>query len=386
MNKLYIMEAMDCLNMIENNSIKMIYIDPPYNTKSKIFEYDDNNKNWDNMMQELLKLSILKLKDDGVIFISIDDNKMFELKILCDSIFGKGNFLGLFVTKQSTRSNSNHINIIQEYILVYSKDKTKTKKFEMYRKDIDVYKNTINDLIKNVKKLYFKEGKHIAESYLKEEIKNIIKDEMFNWLRNYNLLDENGEIYFAKDLSTPSKPNELNMPEINLYLPKLKTRGWSSKEKFIKLYNENKLVFKGNRPYEKQLLIDSKDNVMSLLNFYSRQGRHDLEKLGLKDVFQTAKPVKLIKYLIQMATNDNDIILDFFAGSGTTAQAVIELNNETNSNRIFYVCNKNEMIKNNKNTINLLKSYSLDGTIPSIIKLRLMKLKEVFDFKYDIML
>ena len=382
MNKFFIMGANKCLDLIKNDTIKMIYIDPPYNTKSNNFEYCDNNEKWNKMMENLLDSARLKLKEEGVIFISIDDNKMFDLKKVCDNIFNVSNFLGLFITKQATRSNSKHINIIHEYILCYSKNKVKTPKFMVYRKDMEIYKDTINRLIKTVKKKIEKQGN--ADLFLKEEIKKISQSPTFSWIKNYNSIDEKGNIYFAKDLSVPTKPHELNIEEINLYLPKLKTRGWSSKEKIIKLYYENKLVFKNNRPYEKQLLIESKDNVMSLLNFYSRQGKHDLEKLGLEEVFKTAKPVNLVKYLIQFATKDNDIILDFFAGSGTTAQAVIELNKEEKTHRKFYICNKNEKIKNNEKVLKLLKFYNLGSTIPELIKLRLLKLKEKYEFEYEI--
>ncbi|QDI64314.1 hypothetical protein FJM04_01600 [Ureaplasma parvum] len=92
--------------------------------------------------------------------------------------------------------------------------------------------------------------------------------------------------------------------EIGLHLPKLKTRGWLSKEKISRLYKENKLVFKNNCPYEKHLLKESKDNAMSILPFYSRHGPHDLEKLlGLNHVFETAKLVNFIKYLISISSN-----------------------------------------------------------------------------------
>lgn len=331
------MEASDCLDSIKDNSIKTIYIDPPYNTGSNKFEYYDAHNNWNEMIEISLKKSKLKLKENGIIFISIDDNKMFELKLICDDIFGKENFLGLFITRQATRSNSKHINIIHEYILSYSKNKKKVKEFTVPRIELPMYKSILLQLIKNVKLKFKTAGREEAEKYLKIQIKKIVEDENFIWLKNYNLIDENGEIYFAKDLSVPSKPNRLEINEIGLILPKLKTRGWSSKDKIIKLYNENKLVFKGERPYEKHLLIESKDNAMSILNFYSRQGRHDLERLGLKNVFQTAKPVEMIKYLIRLTTENEDIVLDFFAGSGTTAQAIIELNNEEKTNRKFYL-------------------------------------------------
>ena len=384
MNKLYIMEANDCLEKIENETISVIYIDPPYNTKSKNFEYNDDFTNWNEMIEILLRKSYFKLLEKGCIFISIDDNKLFELKLICDKIFGNSNYLGLFITKQATRSNSNHINTIHEYVLCYAKNKIKLKKFKIYRKDLPYYKKTINSLMTNVKEIFDKMGLKYAEVYLKNKIKELIKDESYSWIKNYNLIDENGEIFFAKDLSTPSKPKELYIEELDLKLPKLKTRGWSSEKKIKKLFTENRIMFKGERPYEKHYLYESQDNVMSILNFYSRQGKHDLDKLGLKDIFNTPKPVEMIKYLIKISSQNNDVILDFFAGSGTTAQAVIELNNEENTNRSFILCQNEEKIKNNKNAIKILRENKLEINISGITVLRLEKLKQFHKFNYEI--
>ncbi|EQK94362.1 hypothetical protein N198_08100 [Helicobacter pylori UM037] len=118
----------------------------------------------------------------------------------------------------------------------------------------------------------------------------------------------------------------------------LKSRGWSSDEKLKELYYQNRLIFKNNRPYEKYYLKESQDNCLSVLDFYSRQGTKDLEKLGLKGLFKTPKPVGLIKYLLLCSTPKDSIILDFFAGSGTTVQAVMEVNRDHCLNWSFYLC------------------------------------------------
>ena len=383
-NRLYISDANKCLELLENNSIKVIYIDPPYNTKNKKFEYNDNNENWIEDMKNILNKAYLTLKIEGVIFISIDDTMFSELKLICDEIFSKKNFIGTFITRQATRSNTKQINIIHEYILCYGKNKNLVPAFSVYRKDLLVYKEIINDLILKIKTIYLNYNKSYAEKELKKSLKEYLKKDGFDWIKNYNLVDDNGEIFFAKDLSTPSEPKELYIEEINLTLPKLKTRGWVSKEKIIKLYKENKLYFKNDRPYEKHYLIDSKDNAMSILNFYSRQGKHDLEKLGMGDMFSTAKPVELIKYLIKISSNKNDIILDFFAGSGTTAEAVLKLNKEENSERKFILCQIDEKILNNKKSIEKLKSYNYKNSIASITKFRLKKLEKLYNYEYEI--
>lgn len=169
--------------------------------------------------------------------------------------------------------------------------------------------------------------------------------------------------------------------EIGLHLLPLETRGWQTKEKILKLHQENKLILKNGRPYEKHLLVDSTDNVMSILNFYSRQGKHDLDKFGLSGIFSTAKPVELIKYLIKICTDKDDVILDYFGGSGTTAQAVIECNQDDGGNRQFLICQTDEPIKNNNYAIKILKENDFDGTIDNIAKLRLEKVRSYYELK-----
>lgn len=379
LNDIYSMKAEQFLPLLDNNSIKMIYIDPPYDTKSKQFEYNDDIENWSDFILNLLTLSKDKLKDDGVIFISIDDNRMIDLRVVGNAVFGSDNFLGMFITRQATKSNAKHINTIHEYVVVYAKNKKNCPSFEIKRVDMPIFGKVIIELSNKIKKEVDKSGLVSANELLKQEIKAYDNDELFSWLKNYNIVDEFGNICFAKDLSMPSKPSELNIPEINLCLPALKTRGWASKEKFIALYKENKLIFKDGRPYEKHLLIESKDNAMSILNFYSRQGKHDLQKLGLGEMFKTAKPVGLIKYFIKLCTKNDDIILDYFAGSGTTAQAVIECNLEDNHQRNFLLCQMPEPIKNNDFAIQTLSSFQYEPTIDNIAKLRLKSVKEKYN-------
>lgn len=377
-NQVYSMNAESFLPLLENDSIKMIYIDPPYNTKSKKFEYHDDIENWNDFIKNLLTLSKEKMLDNGVIFISIDDTKMVDLRMIGDGIFGYQNFLGMFITRQATKSNAKHINIIHEYVVVYAKNKKNCPSFEVKRIDIPNYRQIILPLCQMVKSEFKKNGIISANSLLKNKLK-YYNDEMLRWIKNYSIVDENGDICFAKDLSTPSRPHDLDIPEINIHLPALKTRGWSSKEKFIQLYHENKLIFKDGRPYEKHLLIDSKDSAMSILNFYSRQGKHDLEKLGLGHMFKTAKPVQMIKYFIKLCISDDDVVMDYFAGSGTTAQAVIECNLEDGCNRRFLLCQIAEPIKNNPEAIQTLLKYGYTATIDNIARLRL----EILDNRHQ---
>lgn len=376
MNKIFIADNTELLisdKLLEfENKIKVIYIDPPYNTKSKKSYSDNENSHiWLTHIMSSISASYKYLSDNGVIFISIDDNEYAYLKIECDKVFGKDNFIGTFITQQSQRSNSKLINTVHEYILCYSKNKKQVKEFKIKRTEITTDKEIIDKLCKKIKETFFSKGISAANKLLKVEIKNICTENNITWLKNYNCIDENGNIYFAKDLSTPSKPREVNIPSINLHLLPLKTRGWSSDEKFIQLYNNNKLVYKANRPYEKHLLLNSEDSAPSILNFYSRQGTNDLNKLGLRGLFDTPKPVNLIKFLIKLVASKNDIILDFFAGSGTTGQAVYELNKEDNLDLNFILVQKNERIDPTSDIYINCRKYGIEPTVPAILKLRL---------------
>jgi len=364
----------------------VIYIDPPYNTGSK-FSYNDKRTtdDWLYFIEKRLELARLVLTQDGVIFISIDDNYLYELKILCDKIFEKKNFLGNFITKQATRSNSKYINTIHEYVIVYAKDKNHLKDFKVKRLNNPEESEMIQKLSEQVKKDFQFFGKEQAMKTLSMLNEKFMKERNITWLRNYSEIDENGEIFFPKDLSVPGIPSELIIEELNLKLSALKTRKWSSKQKFINLYNENKLHFKGERPYEKHYLKDSFDNVISILDFYSRQGTNDLVKLGLRYLFDTPKPVELIKYLVRISTSEknNAKILDFFAGSGTTAQAVMEVNIEDKRNHSFYLIQINDDVAKDTLAYKFCLDNNLHPTFDQLLIYRLNKFLEKQNAKID---
>lgn len=353
-------------------SVDMIYIDPPYNTK-KTFSYSDkkDTSDWTQFMKSRLIESKAFLKSEGVVFISIDDSEYGTLKIICDGIYGKENFVGTFITHQAMRSNAKHINICHEYVLCYAKNKGLLRPFRIKRKYIPEDNRLITELYEQVRTVFNIQGKEQAEKKLSALIKEYCEEYEITWLKNYSNVDDNGRIYFAQDLSTPSKPREVCIPEIGLYLKPLPTRGWSSDKKFIDLYKKDLLAYKGDRPYEKHYLEDSEDNAISLLPFYSRQGSNDLVKIGLRDAFDTPKPVELIKYLIRIATKDNAVILDFFAGSGTTAQAVYEINEEDRASRKYILIQSHERITSNTKVYNYCENHDLEPYVSEITKHRI---------------
>lgn len=337
------------------NNIDFIYIDPPYNTKNN-FSYNDSTEQWQSEIEKRLIIARELLKEDGVIFISIDDNELVALLNSCYTIFGNNNFVGNFITHQAQRSNAKLINTVHEYIVCFAKNKKQLNRFFLPRIKEPNQSKKIKHIITSVKAAN-NTSKEKAQSVLKKLISDFVLETGETWIKNYNNIDDNGNIFFAKDLSTPGKPVYLDINEINLHLSPLKTRGWSSKDKILSLYNKNRLTFKNNRPYEIEYIEEAIDNVPSILNFYSRYGTNDLKKLGLYGIFDTPKPVELIKYLIRISEHKDATILDFYAGSGTTAQAVYEINKEDEMHHNYILIQNNDKIKKGSPTYETMVSF-----------------------------
>ena len=361
--------------------IDFIYIDPPYNTKNT-FSYNDANDEWTNDIKIRLKVAKEMMTDEGVIFISIDDSELSNLLYICYNIFGKENYVGIFITKQAQRSNAKHINTIHEYVVTFCKNKKKLHKFYINRLENPSEASQINSIISKIKR-EFTNGKTVAEKMLKSLIDKYVKETGQTWIRNYSNVDDKGNIYFAKDLSTPGKPSRLDIDEIDLHLEPLKTRGWSSKEKILSLYKANRLAFKNGRPYVIEYLYEAVDNVSSILDFYSRQGTNDLKKLGLDGLFDTPKPVELIKFLIRASQHKNSTILDFYAGSGTTAQAVYEINKEDGVNHNYILIQLDEIMNPKTEPYELMTSLGYKN--PKVSDAMLLRLNTFLKkIKHDI--
>lgn len=354
------------------NKIGLIYIDPPYNTlTSKSYNDKNNSNSWYNFMKDRLIVAQELMKEDAVILISIDDNEYANLKVCCDEVFGTENFVGTMITKQSQRSNAKLINTVHEYILCYAKDKKCLDHFSIRRVDIPEQKQMIESLQIKIRDVLSTEGKEEATKLLRKKIKEICEEYEITWLRNYSNIDKKGRIYFAVDLSTPGDPREVNIPEIGLHLNPLPTRGWSSDSRFIELYKSKRLAFKNGRPYSIRYLDESEDSIPSILNFYSRQGTHDLKRLGLQYVFDTPKPVEMLKFFIRMTDTKKSIVLDFFGGSGSTGQAVYETNSEDGRQNQYILIQLGEEVNKKSKAFTKCEELGIKPTIDHILEYRL---------------
>jgi adenine-specific DNA-methyltransferase len=316
-----------------NGLIDVIYIDPPYNTektkeegndyKTEVeaskFVYRDKftRDGWLNMMNERLKLARRLLSDKGVIFISIDDSEQAYLKVLCDEVFGEGNFVTQFIweKKRVVQNDAKFSNTNHEYILAYRKS-TLLENFDLLPRTEDMnarYSNPDND----------PRGDWTSVALTAKSGSNI-----------YEMTFENGVSW---------KPNEGTYPRL-------------SKESLITAYNEGRLWFGSNGknvPRLKKYLSEVKNGVIinSIIDNESggstQFAKEQLKRIVNSNIFETPKPTTLIKILLKLRNDKNSTILDFFAGSGTTGQAVMELNEADGGNR------KCILITNNENNIAL---------------------------------
>jgi len=311
------------------SSVKMIYIDPPYNTGNTSWVYNDNMdspliKKWLNdtvnaddlsrsdkwlcMMYPRLKLLRELLKEDGLIFISIDDAEVEHLKMICNEIFGSENFLITLVwQKRYSRENREAIGDVHEFILVYAKDyrKVNINKLEITEEQAKVYKNPNND----------PKGRWRGIPMTAQD-GHATKDQF------YEIIAPGGKVH------TPPKG-----------------RCWGIiKSTFEKHLANNRIYFGKDNNSQPNIIryLSEVDGMRPWSWWPSNEAGHTDEAkketnniLGKNNTFDTPKPVRLIQRILKIATSKDDIILDSFAGSGTTAHAVLEQNKEDGGNRKF---------------------------------------------------
>ena len=327
------LEALKSLLPEYEGKIKCIYIDPPYNTGNENWVYNDNvndpkikkwlhsvvgkegedlsrHDKWLCMMYPRLKLLHKLLADDGAIFISIDDNEVNNLKITCDEIFGTRNYISSLIWRRraSSQMSQNNISVDHEYIIAYFK--TSSSKFNGIKKDYKNYSNPDDD----------KRGNWT----LGDLTVGMTKDQRPNQF--FDLIDPaNGILYLP------------NPKRVWTYAPE------TMKEKVA----EGRVVFpktRSGRPMLKRYLNDLKTDINPLSSWMSNdayqiglnsEGTKIIQSLFEEKVFDYPKPISLIQLLLSQITSKNDVILDSFAGSGTTAHAVLNLNKRDGSNRKF---------------------------------------------------
>ncbi|KMZ49682.1 restriction endonuclease [Helicobacter pylori] len=345
------LDALKILKQSYSEKIKMIYIDPPYNTKNDSFIYGDDfsqsneevlktldyskekldyiknlfgskcHSGWLSFMYPRLLLAKDLLKQDGVIFISIDDNECAQLKLLCDEIFEEGNFVAEMprLTKKAGKS-TNQIAKNHDYVLCYQKNSINFKQI-----DIDENDYPLKDEFYNERGGY-KLNQNLDYNSLQ-----------YNKKMDYEIVISN-EKFYAGGLETYTERQKGNFGTIDWVWRWSKAKfDFGLANGFIEVKNNRiytktytKAKISDSKPYKIEYFNRTKN--ISSIEFLDNKYSNDMSNkklqsiFNVKNIFDYSKPVELISFLIEQTTEKGDIILDFFAGSGTTAHAVLESN------------------------------------------------------------
>ncbi|EGK8104420.1 site-specific DNA-methyltransferase [Campylobacter upsaliensis] len=319
------------------NKVKLIYIDPPYNTGNDSFNYNDNfnHSTWLTFMKNRLEIAREFLRDDGVIFIQCDDNEQAYLKVLCDEIFGRDNFVGCVVrqTRSGGGFGTSDIGITHDYVLVYAKNR---QNFTLNRIDKDVKELTKYFNFKDEKGSFHKRELKQSETQAgsredrpfmfypilvkKDKVKSIIKDE---FIRIYNKETKNFDDDFLNTLKQKYNDFEFILPIKNDKNFGRWTCGFDS---FLMMLENNEIMAENSKIYKKEYLQNERNSkvvpfLFNETNLFNGIGTQEIKALFENDnttLFATPKPEALIKRIIEISTNENDLVMDFFAGSGTT--------------------------------------------------------------------
>lgn len=408
------LEALKLLQESYLGKVKMIYIDPPYNTGNDFIYNDDFaadtaeffersgqvdadgnrlvantesngrfHSDWLSMMYSRLKLSFNLLHDKGVIFISIDDKEVHNLRKICDEIYGAKNFIGCLVIKTATDNNPGQIKTEHESIVCYAKNKG----------NLD-YWNSDSEKAKLIQKQY----ENLKDKY-SENIEEIQK-QLRAWIRDnkselegvshYDNVDEKGVFHDGDIANTtfggyeytvlhPITGNPCKIPEKGFRYPE---------ETLKKMINQNDVMFGKDETTlikPKKRLENTQDVLRSVIYEDGRSSTKKFEELMARDIFQNPKSPSILKRIIDFTVEDNDIVLDFFAGSGTTAEAVMDLNLMKQLDLKFIMVQISEDLdesyktandkakKTIKNAIKFLDSIGKTHTIAEISKERIRR-------------
>lgn len=374
--------ALEVLNYTHHELIDLIYIDPPYNTGNKDFQYNDKyididdgyrHSKWLNFIHKRLKIARNLLKDSGIIFISIDDNELFQLKLLCDKVFGENNYINTISINTKNNAGASgggedtKLKKNIEYVIMYAKNysnvslNTVYDYKELYPLILEYKENGTSwkynsILVDPGEKEYIgstKDGKGQEIKIFKRINYNI--SSIKNFASENNLSEEDVYNKYYKQIYRGTMPQssirprvmkkleELNFKNDLISIEYIPTSGKNKGKIYEQFYSGEKynlFAWLSDVTIEKDGIIYKKEKLGTLWDLVGET--KNLTKEGNVKFENGKKPVKLIKNLIKLNTNKNATILDFFAGSGTTGHAVLELNKEDFGNRKFILCTNNE--------------------------------------------
>lgn len=388
------LHALKLLEKTHKGKIDVIYIDPPYNTLKSGFTYNDKmvdvsdryrHSKWLSFFEERLVLSKLLLSNKGVIFISIDNSELYNLKLLCDNIFDETNFIGNIVWRTTTDNNITQITTEHEYILCYALNKNNLNKWISKSPIVDMIQQKYEEL-----RLEYKQDNKKIEKLLRKWIKE--NKEVLKGFTHYDNIDDKGVFHDGDIANTVfgGYKYDIYHPVTNK-ICKIPDKGYRFSEETMKeMLNNDDIMFGKDENTLIKPKIRLLNNKSTLKAYYYEDNRTATKTLETifneKSRFSNPKSTNLLKMLFSYSGDKESIILDFFAGSGSTADAVLQLNIEDQGNRKFILCTNNEISANN--TIKYLhdKGYLLDynpGERTDSITI-LNKIKSFFENKADL--
>ena len=317
------LHALTALSFTHEGMIDVIYIDPPYNTGNKDFKYNDSyvdredsyrHSKWLSFMHKRLRIAKHLLNDKGVIFISVDDNEHAQLKMLCDQIFTEDNFIDNIIWEKNyaPRNDSKYFSAAHDFIVVYKKGNWERKLEERGEKANAMYRYNDND-----NRGLYRTGDVLVKTFNASSVFPVIN---------------------------PNTGKE--------YWPAQGSCWRYSKETFTRMIEENRIYWGKNgkgAPQTKRYLNEVKQGTVPQTIWkysdvgHTQDGKNELKDFELTNrTFETPKPSKLIKKIINYNLNSSCKILDFFAGSGTTLHATMQLNAEDSGNRQCILVTNNE--------------------------------------------
>lgn len=332
------LEALTALSYTHSGKIDVIYIDPPYNTGNKDFVYNDSfvdkedgyrHSKWLSFMSKRLKIAKGLLSEKGVIFISIDDNEQAQLKMLCDEIFGEENFFTNILWQSTPGSNTgNAIKTVTEYVLMFSKQKQL----------VDINSRPIEDTAK-----YKFQDKHLEHRgpFVPNKLDRRMTGSHYSDALNYPIETPDGTLLYP-GCSTEKQEHwnwrwskqKVEWGIANDFIMFNQKNGkWAIYFKqYLKVDNNDKPIERA-LPYQNLVLEDAMN---------AARGTREVMDIFSEKKFDSPKPLSLITFVLNMVSKHNSIILDFFAGSGTTLHATMQLNSEDGGHRQCILVTNNE--------------------------------------------
>ena len=375
------LEVLKLLQETYLGKVKMIYIDPPYNTGND-FVYKDNfaqsaaeylagsgqydeagnrmvtntesngrfHTDWLNMIYPRLKLAKTLLRDDGVIFISIDENEASTLKLICDEIFGESNFVAELIWSAGRKNDSKYISVSHEYVLCYFRDAEYIRENRILWREKKQGLDAIYSEYEALKRTFGSDCETI-ERELKRWYKNLPDGHPAKDHDHYDRVDEKG-IFFSDNISWPGGggPKYTVLHPVTQKPVKIPSRGWLTNEKTMQEWiSQGRVAFGKDENAVPTLKSYLKDREYSVpYSVFYKDGRAASKRLAAllgEKVFENPKDEEVIQRIIQFCgTEDGDIVVDFFSGSASTAHALFLANVEQSKHRKFILVQIPEQI------------------------------------------